>query len=206
MGMELDVSLVKPLQRTQSMSSLFILENSIDLFYVVTDEHGLIVSSNELFKNYSSHIKPSKISDIISIEGDQEDFIKAVQLARLHSPEPSRVYARTRLKNTIDRYNIWNCFAIGETLHFVGIQLVDVTSINSHDYERQKLLLEEFRFMLSHEIRQPLTNISGLVQLMLNHPMSNDNEKRDLLKMIHTSVVKLDDAIKVLIKKAAREL
>jgi len=188
------------------MSSLFILENSIDLFYVVTDEHGLIVSSNELFKNYSSHIKPSKISDIISIEGDQEDFIKAVQLARLHSPEPSRVYARTRLKNTIDRYNIWNCFAIGETLHFVGIQLVDVTSINSHDYERQKLLLEEFRFMLSHEIRQPLTNISGLVQLMLNHPMSNDREKRDLLKMIHTSVTKLDDAIKVLIKKAAREL
>jgi signal transduction histidine kinase len=188
------------------MSSLFILENSIDLFYVVTDEHGLIVSSNELFKNYVSHIKPSKIGDIISIEGDQEDFVKAVELARLHSPEPSRVYARTRQKNTFDRYNIWNCFAIEETLHFVGIQLVDVTSISSHNYERQKLLLEEFRFMLSHEIRQPLTNISGLVQLMLNHPMSNDREKRDLLKMIHTSVVKLDDAIKVLIKKAAREL
>ena len=188
------------------MSSLFILENSIDLFYVVTDESGLIISSNELFKNYSSHIKPSKIGDIISIEGDKEDFIKAIQLARKHTPEPSRVYARTRLKNTIDRYNIWNCFAIEDTLHFVGIQLVDVTSINSHDYERQKLLLEEFRFMLSHEIRQPLTNIAGLVQLMLDHPVANNNEKRDLLKMIHTSVNKLDDAIKVLIKKAAREL
>ena len=142
----------------------------------------------------------------LSIEGDKEDFIKAIELARKHAPEPSRVYARTRLKNTIDRYNIWNCFAIEDTLHFVGIQLVDVTSINSHDYERQKLLLEEFRFMLSHEIRQPLTNISGLVQLMLNHPISNNKEKRDLLKMIHTSVNKLDDAIKVLIKKAAREL
>lgn len=206
MGMELDWCMVEPLQRTQVMSSLFILEHSIDLFYVVTDEHGLIVSSNELFKNYSSHIKPSNISDIISIDGDKEDFINAVKLARKHSPEPSRVYARTRLKNTIDRYNIWNCFAIEDTLHFVGIQLVDVTSINAHDYERQKLLLEEFRFMLSHEIRQPLTNISGLVQLMLNHPMSNDIEKRDLLKMIHTSVTKLDDAIKALVKKAAREL
>ena len=188
------------------MSSLFILENSIDLFYVVTDESGLIVSSNELFRNYSSHIQPNNISDIISIEGDKDDFIKAIQLARKHTPEPSRVYARTRLKNTIDRYNIWNCFAIEDTLHFVGIQLVDVTSINSQDYERQKLLLEEFRFMLSHEIRQPLTNIAGLVQLMLNHPMSNNEEKRDFLKMIHTSVTKLDDAIKVLIKKAAREL
>jgi nitrogen-specific signal transduction histidine kinase len=188
------------------MSSLFILEHSIDLFYVVTDEHGLIVSSNELFKNYSSHIKPSKIGEIISIEGDKDDFIKAIETARKHSPEPSRVYARTRQKNTSDRYNVWNCFAIEDTLHFIGVQIVDVTSINSHDHERQRMLLEEFRFMLSHEIRQPLTNISGLVQLMLNHPMSNDNEKRDLLKMINTSVIKLDDAIKVLIKKAAREL
>ena len=188
------------------MSSLFILEHSIDLFYVVTDEHGLIVSSNELFKNYVSHIKPSKIGEIISIEGDKDDFIKAIETARKHSPEPSRVYARTRQKNTSDRYNVWNCFAIEDTLHFIGVQIVDVKSINSHDHERQRMLLEEFRFMLSHEIRQPLTNISGLVQLMLNHPMSNNEEKRDLLKMINTSVIKLDDAIKVLIKKAAREL
>jgi nitrogen-specific signal transduction histidine kinase len=188
------------------MSSLFILEHSIDLFYVVSDDSGLIVSSNELFKNYCSHIKPSKITDIISIEGDKDDFIKAIETARKHAPEPSRVYARTRQKNTSDRYNVWNCFAIGETLHFVGIQIVDVTSISSHDHERQKLLIEEFRFMLSHEIRQPLTNIAGLVQMMLDHPVANNTEKRDLLKMIHTSVNKLDDAIKVLIKKAAREL
>ena len=206
MGMELDGCLVKPLQRTQAMSSLFILENSIDLFYVVTNQDGKIVTNNELFKNYVSHIQPSKITDIISIEGDKEDFVKAIESARKHAPEPSRVYARTRQKNTSDRYNVWNCFAIGETLHFVGIQIVDVTSISSHDYERQRILLEEFRFMLSHEIRQPLTNIAGLVQLMLEHPVANNNEKRDLLKMIHTSVNKLDEAIKVLIKKAAREL
>ena len=110
------------------MSSLFILENSIDLFYVVTNQDGKIVTNNELFKNYVSHIQPSKITDIISIEGDKEDFIKAIESARKHAPEPSRVYARTRQKNTSDRYNVWNCFAIGETLHFVGIQIVDVTS------------------------------------------------------------------------------
>ena len=156
------------------MSSLFILENSIDLFYVVTNQDGKIVTNNELFKNYVSHIQPSKITDIISIEGDKEDFVKAIETARKHAPEPSRVYARTRQKNTSDRYNVWNCFAIGETLHFVGIQIVDVTSISSHDYERQRILLEEFRFMLSHEIRQPLTNIAGLVQLMLEHPVANN--------------------------------
>ena len=206
MGMELDGCLVKPLQRTQAMSSLFILENSIDLFYVVTDSDGKIFTNNELFKNYVSHIKPTKITDIISIEGDKIDFIEAIEKARKHSPEPSRVYARTRQKNASDRYNVWNCFAIGETLHFVGIQIVDVTSISSHDYERQRLLLEEFRFMLSHEIRQPLTNIAGLVQMLMQHQGASDLDKKDVLGMINTSVNKLDAAIKILVKKAAREL
>jgi signal transduction histidine kinase len=188
------------------MSSLFILENSIDLFYVVTDSDGKIFTNNELFKNYVSHIKPTKITDIISIEGDKIDFIEAIEKARKHSPEPSRVYARTRQKNASDRYNVWNCFAIGETLHFVGIQIVDVTSISSHDYERQRLLLEEFRFMLSHEIRQPLTNIAGLVQMLMQHQGASDLDKKDVLGMINTSVNKLDAAIKILVKKAAREL
>jgi signal transduction histidine kinase len=84
--------------------------------------------------------------------------------------------------------------------------MVDVTSISSHDHERQKVLLEEFRFMLSHELRQPLTNISGLVQMLMQHHSADDVDRKDLLGMIHTSVNKLDDAIKILIKKAAREL
>jgi nitrogen-specific signal transduction histidine kinase len=188
------------------MSSLFILEHSIDLFYVVTDSDGKIFTNNELFKNYVSHIKPTKITDIISSEGDKIDFIEAIERSRKHSPEPSRVYARTRQKNTSDRYNVWNCFAIDDTLHFVGIQIVDVTSISSHEHERQKTLLEEFRFMLSHELRQPLTNIAGLVNMLMQHQEASDVDRKELLKMIHTSVNKLDDAIKILVKKAAREL
>ena len=85
------------------MSSLFILEHSIDLFYVVTDSDGKIFTNNELFKNYVSHIKPTKITDIISIEGDKIDFIEAIERARKHSPEPSRVNARTRQKNASER-------------------------------------------------------------------------------------------------------
>lgn len=188
------------------MSSLFILENSIDLFYVVTDQDGKIISNNELFKNYVSHIKPKKITDIISIAGDKEDFIDAIERARKYSPDPSRVYARTKQKNSSDRYNVWNCFAIIDTLHFVGIQIVDVTSISSHEHERQKTLLEEFRFMLSHELRQPLTSISSLVQMLRDHPNANQVEKHDLLGMIHESVYRLDDSIKALVKKASREL
>lgn len=188
------------------MSSLFILEKSIDLFYVVTDIEGKIISNNELFKNYVSHIKPKKILDIINIAGDKEDFIEAIDKARKLSPEPSRVYARTKQKSASFRYNVWNCFSIADTLHFVGIQIIDVTSISSHEHERQRMLLEDFRFMLSHELRQPLTNISALVQMLREHPSASDKDKKDLIEMIDTSVNKLDDAIKALVKKAAREI
>ena len=47
------------------MASLHILESSIDLFYVITDKDGKIVTSNDLFREYSSHIKPNNILDIV---------------------------------------------------------------------------------------------------------------------------------------------
>jgi signal transduction histidine kinase len=91
-------------------------------------------------------------------------------------------------------------------IHFIGFQLIDVTSITAHEYERQRVLLEEFRFMLSHELRQPLTSVSGLVRLLNNNTTPSDTEKSDLLKMLNESVLNLDEAVKALVKKATRQL
>jgi signal transduction histidine kinase len=186
------------------MSLLFILENNLDLFYVVTDLSGNIVTSNSLFKSYVSHIQPKKITDIIDIETDREDFIDAIKKAKKQSPDPARVYARTKHKSSIHRYNIWNCFAIGTRITFIGIQLVDVSSITAHEYERQRALLEEFRFILSHELRQPFVNIKPLTKMIRDTNI--DDEKIALLEMVDACVDKLDAAMRELIKKAAREI
>jgi signal transduction histidine kinase len=188
------------------MSTVYILENSLDLFYVVTDSDGGIISSNELFKAYSSHIKPKNIIDIVSNEGDRETLINAVKKAKERTPEPMRVYAATKQKNNSERFNVWNIYSIMGAIHFIGFQLIDVTSITAHEYERQRVLLEEFRFMLSHELRQPLTSVSGLVRLLNNNTTPSDTEKSDLLKMLNESVLNLDEAVKALVKKATRQL
>lgn len=188
------------------MSSLYILENSIDLFYVVTDRSGSILTANDLFNEYSSHIKPKNIADISATDADRDDVLAAIEKARNKAPEPIRVYARTKQKNSGLRYNMWNIYAILDCFHFIGIQLVDVTSINSHEHERQKILLEEFRFMLSHELRQPLTSIGGLVRMLLAHKETSPKEREQLVKMIEESVNKLDEVIKLLVKKAARQI
>ena len=57
------------------MASLHILESSIDLFYVITDKDGNIAASNELFKEYSSHIKPANILDIAANDSDRDELL-----------------------------------------------------------------------------------------------------------------------------------
>jgi signal transduction histidine kinase len=82
---------------------------------------------------------------------------------------------------------------------------VDVTSITSHEFERQKTLLEDVRFMLSHEIRQPLTAIAGLVNMMLQNTECKINNT-DLLQMMQDSTKRLDEAIQRIIKKSTRQI
>jgi signal transduction histidine kinase len=189
------------------MSAIYILANSIDLLYVVSDYEGNIVSSNDLFKEYSSHIKPKKVSDIITDDTELDDYVASVKRAIEITPNPVRIYARTKQKNSGLRWCLWNCYAILGSLHFIGFQITDVTSITSHEHEKQKQLLEEFRFMLSHELRQPLTSVAGVVKLLLDKgDKVGDQEQNELLKMVDDSMKRLDESIHALVKKATRQL
>ena len=189
------------------MSAIYILANSIDLLYVVSDYEGKIVSSNDLFKEYSSHVKPKKVSDIITDDTELDDYVQSVKRAIEITPNPVRIYARTKQKNSGLRWVLWNCYAILGSLHFVGFQITDITSITSHEHEKQKQLLEEFRFMLSHELRQPLTSVAGVVKLLLDKEgKMEDVEQNELLKMVDDSMKRLDESIHLLVKKATRQL
>jgi signal transduction histidine kinase len=83
---------------------------------------------------------------------------------------------------------------------------VDVTSITAHEHERQKVLIEEFRFMISHELRQPLTSIGGLVDMLMEHKEATDNERAAIMEMIADSVKRLDESIRLLVKKLTRQI
>jgi len=186
------------------MSARYILAESPDLLYAVTGLDGGIVSTNDLFKEYSSHIKPKKISDLIAEPSDVDDFITKVEKAIAITPSPVRLYARTRQKSGAMNWTRWNIFCILSSLHFIGIPIADVTSISAHEYERQNKLLDDLRFMISHELRHPLSSISGLVKLLIDK--GDNDENSEIIKMIHESVNKLDESVHLLVKKASREL
>jgi signal transduction histidine kinase len=189
------------------MSVKYLLSNSLDILYAVADKDGIITSSNDLFKEYTSHIQPKLISDIISEDSDLDGFVSAIEKAKTTPLVPVRVYFQVKQKNGSRRWNLFNVYSIINSLHFVGFPIIDVTSVTAHEHEKQKLLLEDFRFMLSHEIRQPMTSIAGLIKLLLDKSnMDEDGDNIELLKMINQVVLDLDNAIHKLVKKASRQI
>jgi K+-sensing histidine kinase KdpD len=61
--------------------------------------------------------------------------------------------------------------------------------------------------MLSHELRQPLTSVAGVVKLLLDKgDKVGDQEQNELLKMVEDSMKRLDESIHALVKKATRQL
>jgi len=187
------------------MSVQYILHNSIDLLYVTANADGKIVFANELFKEYTSHIQPKKISDFIQDSVDMDELLSAIQKAKGKPFDAIRVYVKIKQKNQTLRWNLFNVYFILNSIHLVGFPILDVTSITNHEFERQKTLLEDLRFMLSHEIRQPLTAIAGLVDMMLQNTQENMNNE-ELLKMMQDSAKRLDEAIQRIVKKSTRQL
>ena len=183
------------------MSTKYILKNSIDLIYLVTDKESKIITSNELFKELTSHIRPSKFTDLMSEDSDLDDCNESLLRAKRISPLPVRLYAKTKQKTGAARWILWNIYYIIESFHFIGVPLVDVTSITSYEYEKQKKLLEDVRFMLSHELRQPLTSLSGLIKIMED---GNDSDNAEVIQMINDSVIKINESIATLMAKTDR--
>ena len=85
-----------------------------------------------------------------------------------------------------------------ETFHLVGIQLFDVVSISSHEYEMQKRVLENIAWIQSHKVRKPLANIIALSELMAKSK-DYSSEKLEVLTMLKTSADELDDVIREIV-------
>jgi len=188
------------------MSATWIMFNSPDMLYVISDLDGNITRKNDYFKEYTSHIKPANISDIIAYEPDADDLIDAVKRAKEKKGERVRCYLTIKQKNLAMKFIEWAIYCIGSKLFFVGIPLVDVTSRTSHEYEKLKKLLEDINFDISHELRRPVTSSASLVKMILEDDSDDKESRNELLVMLQKSISETDEVAHGLAKKAARQL
>jgi light-regulated signal transduction histidine kinase (bacteriophytochrome) len=189
------------------MSAKFILQNSLLNLYVVTDLDGNIVSQNEHFENSVSHIKPKNFIDVVSDESDHPEVLSSINKAKEKFPEPKSFHAKTKQKNGAQRWHIWEVFCMLGKLHFCGHDILDVVSVVSYEYERQKQLLEEIRFVQEHELGQPLMSLVGINNILETHSKEkDDSELESLIAMQKESASKLNDVMVKIRKMANRQI
>ena len=187
----------------EPVATIYLLENSLDMMYACCEQDGKIVKSNELLRQFTSHISPNNFLDIVS-EADKDDFIAQTNKAKADKPNPKRAYSRTRTKTGADRFCVWNIYDMGR-LHIKGYQLFDVTSVTAHEYERLKQLLTDASFNASHDIRQPLSSLIGLIDILKGIP-DLPEDAIEVIDMISVSGAATDKALNDLIRKLSRQI
>lgn len=172
-----------------------LLENSLNIFYIKCSEDHKIEYSNEIFTSYASHISPVSLKHVITEEDDYHKALKAMSRSIETSPFPTSFQGRVPQKNGAKRWCTWEVAYGNGQYHLFGIQLFDVISISSHQYERQQRLLEKISWIQSHKVRKPLANIIGLVDLM-EKSKKLDEEDTAVMGMLSSSAKELDGVIR----------
>ncbi|NMH25268.1 PAS domain S-box protein [Flavobacterium sp. SE-s27] len=95
----------------------------------------------------------------------------------------------------------------GEHSHWISIQR-DVTEVKEKEKEREQLIreltknnndLKQFSYITSHNLRAPLSNLTGLLNLIDDIPIENP-ELKELIDGFSTSTHLLNDTINDLVK------
>lgn len=78
----------------------------------------------------------------------------------------------------------------------VALRIVDITERKRHEIqiEMQTEILQQISWMQSHQTRQPVATILGLINILEKSSLSDDNRK--IVAMLEDTALKLDDVIR----------
>lgn len=78
----------------------------------------------------------------------------------------------------------------------VALRIVDITERKRHEIqiEMQTEILQQISWMQSHQTRQPVATILGLINILEKSSLSEDNRK--IVAMLEDTALKLDDVIR----------
>ncbi|MCE3258977.1 MAG: kinE 2 [Bacteroidetes bacterium] len=107
---------------------------------------------------------------------------------------------------SVNWYNV-NVFPVYDDLHnILGIIIAaeDITNRKYTELEKEKITsdliqrnktLEQFAYIISHNLRSPVANITGLSNIILNSPDMDKKDYRKCMEGLALSVNKLDNVI-----------
>ncbi len=177
-----------------------------------------IIFVNEAFEKMSGY----KASELIGkspmiFQGDNSDFLEFEKLTKsIRNEHETQVETISYRKNGEEYWVNFSMIPIwdkeGRLSHWISIQR-DVTEQKKQEKEKEQLIreltqnnkdLKQFSYITSHNLRAPLSNLTGLLNLIEDIPMENEDLKlilKGFSKSTHLLNETINDLVKVVIIK-----
>jgi PAS domain S-box-containing protein len=172
-----------------------------------------IVYVNPAFSNTTGYLTDEVIgkspSNFNGLNSDEEEYEKLI--AAIKNKEECQIETISYKKNQ-DEY--WVNFSMlpvydsdGELSHWVSIQR-DISEEKKQEVEKEQLIreltqnnkdLQQFSYITSHNLRAPLSNLTGLLNLIDDIPIENQ-ELKEILDGFNKSTHLLNDTINDLVR------
>lgn len=188
---------------------LSLVASKTDNGIIIFDVNGRITWVNEGFEKLSGY-KREEISGLKPqdfLHGEKTDIAAVRALWKgVDKKRSVNVEIANYRKNGSLYWARVNLFPIfdekGNIEKFVELQL-DITASKSHmlEIERQNKLLMQIAHISAHEIRSPLTNILGLLDLLCEMDITEQEEK-EIINYMFTAANQLDKVIHLIVEKS----
>jgi PAS domain S-box-containing protein len=190
-----------------------LINNSDDLIWML-DAAGIIVTANEAFQ--------SKFREFLGIEIELSKRIDVSQLPDSGFTKNWNNYfklaflgKRLRVEEEVKNGDRTECYEIilnpiyndNRQVFGVGCFARDITLRKSSEnrIKEQIIQLKEVAWIQSHEVRKPLANIMGLLQLFKSR-QTDAAQNKELLDHMETSCKELDAVVKKIVEKSSTDL
>jgi len=198
----------KLLKSEANMKAIF---DHTEIAYTMLDKNLNIVTFNPRAERWISIVYKEKLyagtSYLSYIKNNPEAGRLTILLMRVLKGENILFDYHSTLSGG---HEIWNLIRMNpiigadEKVYGICIAISDITLRKQHEIERERITmdliqrnkdLEQFTYVVSHNLRAPLTNIMGLSQLLYEDGQDEDFRKT-YTKQLGVSVQKMDTIIK----------
>jgi hypothetical protein len=194
------------------MSVIHIVDKHPEWLYAITDTECKILKSNEAFKDFTVHIRPTKFSDIVSDKKDLDHMLEAIEKAKEKPLEPIKFFFQTKQIDHTMHWGKWFVFFIAGKFYFCGNDRSDIGSMITYEAVSREKLLEYVNRFINHDIRQPLTSIMGVINVLVTDGTNEEmllltpKDNFEMIVMAKAMVEDMDEKLNTLIKKLGREM
>ena len=96
---------------------------------------------------------------------------------------------------------------VDKTITGINVNMRDITKTVQAKMalEQQNIQLKEIARINSHEIRRPLANILGIIEVLGHYQDEFSSDIKDLMYLLHQSSTELDEVVRKIVVTASRK-